>query len=105
MQAQYRRPRRILQGVLSQAVMLLVTFVIIEATLRVINFRYLRSDVPGNERSHLFRFDSETGWWPVPNKSATFSKQRTINVSNNSMGLRDIEHESAPKTTVLFVGD
>jgi hypothetical protein len=104
---QNKHARLFLNAILLQATLLLLTVGILEVGLRVINLRYLRS-VPGNELLHqpkLFRFDSEVGWSPVPNNIATFSELRNYSVSNNSDGLRDIEHDSALKPTLLFVGD
>ncbi len=104
---QNKRLRGLLNAILLQGALLVVTIAFLEAGLRVLDLRYLRS-VAGNElvqQSRLFRFDSEVGWSPTPSTKTTFSELRTIRVSNNSEGLRDIEHDSTFKPTLLFVGD
>jgi lysophospholipase L1-like esterase len=75
-----------------------------EAILRAVDLRELRDSYePG--RALLFRHDAELGWAPIPNASATFTGTRTIDVRNNSLGLRDIEPGGAGKPTVMFLGD
>jgi lysophospholipase L1-like esterase len=75
-----------------------------ELLLRALDWRELRDSYePG--RALLFRHDPELGWAPVPNASATFTGTRTINVRNNSLGLRDVEPAPARKPTVLVLGD
>ena len=75
-----------------------------ELILRAIDLRELRDSYePG--RALLFRHDAELGWAPIPNAAATFTGTRTVGVSNNSLGLRDLEVGGARKPTVLFLGD
>lgn len=87
-----------------QALIILVTLGCVEMILRVADFRELRD---GYERGYpeLFRHDSALGWSPIPNSVAQFHGSRTITVKHNGLGLRDIEHDDASQTTILFVGD
>jgi hypothetical protein len=97
------RPRRLLRAVGLQIVILTLTLIAIEFALRVADLRYLRLDQ--SERSLLYAHDPELGWFPVPNSAAKFTATRTISVQHNSLGLRDVEPDDAPKPTILFVGD
>ncbi|HEV2955564.1 MAG TPA: SGNH/GDSL hydrolase family protein [Xanthobacteraceae bacterium] len=75
-----------------------------ELILRAIDLRELRDSYePG--RALLFRHDAELGWAPIPNASTTFTGTRTVAVTNNSLGLRDVEPAGPHKPTVMFVGD
>ena len=40
-----------------------------------------------------------------PSSDVIFTGIRTIKVRHNSLGLRDIEHDAAPKPTIAFIGD
>lgn len=71
--------------------------------LRVIDLRYLRAHRVGAER--IYNYDAELGWFPVPNSEVSFTGIRTIRVRHNSLGLRDIEHDTAAKPTIAFIGD
>jgi lysophospholipase L1-like esterase len=95
--------RRILRAVLVQIAIVIATLVVAEAVLRVIDLRYLRAHRVGADR--IYNYDAELGWIPVPNSDVTFTGIRTIHVRHNSLGLRDIEHDSAPKRTIAFIGD
>lgn len=83
--------RRFGREVLRQALILLVTLLVVEAALRLTNPAYLKSEDWG---SFNYAYDGELGWYPVAGERM-----------HNSLGLRDIEpgEESAP--TILFVGD
>jgi lysophospholipase L1-like esterase len=83
---------------------ILVTLAATEATLRATDPRYLREGAKQGY-SLVYRYDEELGWAPAPNSSAPFTGTRTISVHHNSLGLRDIEHDDAPKPTIMFVGD
>jgi lysophospholipase L1-like esterase len=75
-----------------------------ELILRAVDLRELRDSYePGH--ALIFRYDSDLGWASVPNASSAFTGTRTIQVHNNSLGLRDIEPGRAAKPTVMFVGD
>jgi lysophospholipase L1-like esterase len=86
-----------------QLLILAITLVAAEVILRVIDLRYLRPHRVGAER--IYNYDAELGWFPVPNSDVSFTGIRTIHVRHNSLGLRDIEHDTAPKPTIAFVGD
>jgi hypothetical protein len=90
--------------VLTQLVILLVTLAVTELVLRVLDLRFLRDGArPGY--AFVYRYDPDLGWAPVPNASAEFTGSRTISVRNNSIGLRDIEHDRGGRPTILFIGD
>lgn len=98
--------RGFFKSVLLQLILVLVSLVVTEGVLRVIDLRYLRIVVPRNEVASIFQFDPQLGWSPTPNAISTFPcNLRTINVHNNSLGLRDIEQAYTSKPTVLFIGD
>jgi hypothetical protein len=98
------RLRRRLRAVSVQFAILVLTLVVIEFFLRGIDLRYLRLAPRG--QSLLYAYDQELGWSPVPNSDSKFTTAtRTISVHNNSLGLRDIEPDSAPKPTIMFLGD
>ena len=79
-----------------QLLILVVTLGVAEVVLRVIDLRYLRAHRVGAER--IYNYDAELGWFPVPNSDVSFTGIRTIRVRHNSLGLRDIEHDAAPKS-------
>jgi len=91
------------RAVFLQLAIIVATLAVCEIVLRVIDLRYLRAHRVGSER--VYNYDAELGWVPIPNSSLSFTGLRTINVRHNSLGLRDIEHDSALKPTIAFVGD
>src|SRR5262245_39676170 len=91
------------RAVAIQLLILIVTLSVAEVVLRVIDLRYLRAHRVGADR--IYNYDAELGWFPVPNSDVSFTGIRTIRVRHNSLGLRDIEHDTSPKPTVAFVGD
>jgi lysophospholipase L1-like esterase len=98
------RAWRIAREVLLHLSILVAVLGLAELILRAVDLRELRDSYePG--RALLFRYDSALGWAPVPNASSAFTGTRTIQVRNNSLGLRDIEPARATKPAVLFVGD
>lgn len=97
------RKRGVLRAVLLQIAIIIATLAAAEAVLRVIDLRYLRAHRAGADR--IYNYDAELGWFPVPNSDVSFTGIRTIRVRHNSLGLRDIEHDAAPKPTIAFVGD
>jgi hypothetical protein len=106
------RARGIARAVAIQLIILVVTLGAIELTLRMIDLRFFRdtgrllqSGGPGSRDILLFRHDPEIGWAPIPNSVATYVGSHPITVRHNSLGLRDIEHDRAPKPTILFLGD
>jgi hypothetical protein len=86
-----------------QLLILIAALGVAEVVLRVIDLRYLRAHRVGADR--IYNFDAELGWFPVPNSDVSFTGIRTIRVRHNSLGLRDIEHDRAPKPTIAFLGD
>jgi hypothetical protein len=87
-----------------QIALLIVTLAACEAILRVVDLRYLRD---GNRAGNnlTYAYDAELGWLPVPNTVSQYTGTRTVTVSHNSLGLRDIEVGGAAKKTILFLGD
>lgn len=98
-----RGKRRILRAIALQIAIVIATLAVTEVILRVIDLRYLRAHRVGAER--IYNYDAELGWFPVPNSDVSFTGIRTIKVHHNSLGLRDIEHDTAPKQTIAFIGD
>jgi hypothetical protein len=98
------RIRRILRGLITQLVVILITLAATEVALRVLDLRFLRDGArPGYD--FIYRYDRDLGWAPVPNASAAFTGSRTVSVRNNSIGLRDIEHDGGGRPRILFIGD
>jgi hypothetical protein len=98
------RWRRFLRAALTQLAIILVTLAATELILRLLDLRFLRDGArPGYE--FVYRYDPDLGWAPVPNARAEFTGSRTISVQNNSIGLRDIEHDRGGGPRILFIGD
>src|SRR2546421_2714678 len=95
--------RSVLRAVLLQFFIVIATLAVAEIVLRVIDLRYLRTHRAGADR--IYNYDAELGWFPVSNSDVTFTGIRTIKVRHNSLGLRDIEHDATPRSTIAFVGD
>jgi hypothetical protein len=93
----------ILRAIVLQFSLLAATLLAAEAVLRLADLRYLRAYPAGAQR--VYNYDAELGWFPVPNSEVTFTGLRTVTVRHNSLGLRDIEHDTAPRPTIAFVGD
>src|SRR6266480_6476688 len=83
--------------------MTIATLAVLEAVLRVADFRELREGV--SERSLSYRYDAELGWAPIPNSSSVVTNARSIHAKHNSLGLRDDEFSLDAKPTILFLGD
>lgn len=94
---------RLLRAVLVQLAIVIATLAVCEVILRAIDLRYLRTYKAGADR--VYSYDAELGWVPIANSVLTFTGIRTVNVRHNSLGLRDIEHDTAPKPTIAFLGD
>ena len=93
-----------LRGLLTQLVIVLVTLAATELVLRLLDLRFLRDGArPGY--AFVYRYDPDLGWAPVPNARAEFTGSRTVSVQNNSIGLRDIEHDRGGRPRILFIGD
>lgn len=89
---------------MSQLLVVVITLAAIELVLRVLDLRFLRDGArPGY--AFVYRYDADLGWAPVPNAHAAFTGSRTVEVRNNSIGLRDIEHDRGGTPKILFVGD
>jgi hypothetical protein len=64
------------------------------------------ASLPEDERSLLYHFDSELGWFPDPNRKHEFWASKKIFVSNNADGFRDVDHPAEKtKPRVLMLGD
>lgn len=58
-----------------------------------------------DERSQLYRYDAELGWFPLENSRRPFTGSRTIQVEHNRDGFRDVPHGAKTKPRVAFLGD
>jgi hypothetical protein len=94
---------KFLQSLGAAAIMTAVTLAALEIVLRVVDLRELREGV--SERSLSYRYDSELGWAPVPESSASVTNVRTIKAHHNSLGLRDEEFTLDAQPTIMFLGD
>ena len=89
--------------VLLYAAIVVMTLGTCEVILRLYDPSALRVEL--DERNLLYRYDSELGWFPVPNSFVQYTDTRTVVVRHNSLGLRDREYNDAARTTFLFLGD
>jgi len=89
--------------VLLYAAIVVMTLGTCEVILRLYDPEVLRIEL--DERNLLYRYDSELGWFPVPNSFAQYTATRTVVVRHNSLGLRDREYGDIAKETFLFLGD
>ena len=48
-------------------------------------------DIP-DEKSLTYDYHRELGWFPKPNSSKNFTGSRTISVTHNAAGFRDVNH-------------
>lgn len=90
-------------AVSTRLIIVIAALALCEVILRLIDLRYLRPHRVGADR--VYQYDAELGWLPVPNSLLTFTGLHAINVRHNSLGLRDIEHDTSRKPTIVFVGD
>lgn len=81
---------------------IIVTVVIAELILHAVDLPYLHADDWG---SLQYRYDAELGWSPVPNSHSSSALPRTIDVSHNSLGVRDREFRKSAKPAMVFIGD
>jgi hypothetical protein len=95
----------LLRGLLVLSCIIVVTLLIAELLLRVIDFTEPgRSDV--GEPGAAYQFDPELGWFPVPNGAAPhITSNRTVSVKHNSLGLRERELSDIAADRILFLGD
>lgn len=68
-------------------------------------FRRRLLHLPLDERNLTYRYDSLLGWFPIENEKGYFRGGRSIQVSNNSRGFRDIEPVVGTKPGIIFLGD
>ncbi|MBV9749935.1 MAG: SGNH/GDSL hydrolase family protein [Acetobacteraceae bacterium] len=95
---------RIGRDILLQLAIFVAALGLAEAALRAIDLRELRDSYqPG--RMLLFQYDADLGWAGIPHATSSFTGSRTIDVRNNSLGLRDIEPDAAARPRVLIIGD
>ena len=92
-----------LRAVATQLLILLITLVVAEVILRVIDLRYLRLDESGVQP--VYAHDAELGWFPIPNSLQSYTGSRTVQVHHNSIGFRDAEPQQTGKPTIAFAGD
>ncbi len=98
------RLAHVLRDTLVHLLVILATLGVLEAILRVVDFRDLRDGYrKGN--TIVFRYDQELGWSPVPNSVAQFQDSRSFQVRHNSLGLRDIEPGPPARPTLVVMGD
>jgi hypothetical protein len=87
-----------------QVGLLLVTLMLCEAVLRWMDPPLLR-EFRQTGHNLAYSYDSELGWFPVPNSVSMYAGLRTVRIAHNSLGLRDIEPGSENRPTILVVGD
>lgn len=68
-------------------------------------YYYIPLNFPSDERNLLYQYDKKLGWFPIPNSDKEFMGSHMIQVKNNSLGFRDIEHGEKKKKRIAFLGD
>lgn len=58
-----------------------------------------------DEKNLMYRYDSELGWFPIPNSRKAYTGARTISVSHNSEGFRGEEFVNDREPRIVFLGD
>jgi hypothetical protein len=96
------RPLKLMRAFGLQGLVIVVTLIIAELILHALNVPYLRADDWG---SLHYRYDAELGWSPVPNSHSASALPREIDVSHNSLGVRDREFRKSAQPAMLFIGD
>ena len=102
-QQRARNPRLFLYSACAIALQTIIALVGVELVLRILDLRYLRLENGSNTLP--YQHDPEIGWVPIANWVGPFTGLRTTTVRQNSLGLRDIEHEGGPRPTIMVVGD
>jgi hypothetical protein len=74
-----------------------------EGTLRLVSDP--RLERRHDERSLLYRYDAELGWFPTENGRSAFRGNRTIQVEHNADGFRDVPHGPRTKPRIAVLGD
>src|SRR5882724_1494175 len=88
--------------------LLLAASLFISAAIGEIGLRIFFHETFGTEKDEknlMYQYDSQLGWFPVPNSQNTFTGSRTITIRHNSRGLRDVEPMKTGKPGILFLGD
>src|SRR5215471_1346511 len=58
-----------------------------------------------DEKTLLYRYDEQLGWFPKANSHGTFTASRTITISHNSDGFRGPEFAATTKPALVVLGD
>jgi hypothetical protein len=98
-----RNTRFFLYSACAIALQTFIALIGAELVLRILDLRYLRLENGSNQLP--YQHDPEIGWVPIANWVGPFGGFRTTTVRQNSLGLRDIEHDGAPRPTIIVVGD
>ncbi len=80
---------------------LAICFLLSETIARIFVPDLIRKD----ERNIVYQYDKELGWSPIPDLTLQFEGSRSIHVSNNKNGFRDIDHGKKLKKRIAFLGD
>lgn len=75
-----------------------------EAGLRLF-FKSRFPPVTEDERSLMYCYDRQLGWFPAPNRGALLFASRAFTVTNNSEGFRAPEPVPSDKPGIIFLGD
>lgn len=84
---------------------LLPAIILLEVTGHIIKPETLMDFTLGGEESYSYEYDSELGWFPLPNKHYAMRTARRVENSTNSLGFRDSEWGLKLKPRILFIGD
>jgi lysophospholipase L1-like esterase len=58
-----------------------------------------------DERNLSYNYDSRFGWFPKKNLEKEFFGSQLINVKQNEMGFRDVNHQENDNPNIMFLGD
>lgn len=96
------RPAWLMNLLLSVGTVLL-SLIVAETVLHLLYKDFLI--IQKEERAVLHRYDEMLGWVPRTGVSQQFTATRTISVTHNSRGFRDIDQRLKPGKRIVFIGD
>jgi hypothetical protein len=97
------RRRPLAWGLVMAALSLLLALGVAEITLRL--FFKSRFAMVQDERNLLYRYDTQLGWFPIPNSRDRVRASRTFTVAHNRNGFRDAEPKATHQPGIVFLGD
>lgn len=88
--------------------LLLLASMLFAALIGEVGLRLFFSDMLSggpDERSLLYRYDKDLGWFPIANSANRFTGSVSIMAAHNRNGFRDHDHVKSEKPRILVIGD